>query len=160
MPSSHKIYALILAFCLTSIAFALYLQHAMHLEPCPLCIFQRLAMISVGLLALLATLHRPQIWGSRIYGFLITLASLAGMGVAIRHVWLQHLPADQVPSCGPGLNYMLDVFPMQKVISLVLRGSGECAKIDWTLAGFTLPEITLVAFAGLTLLGCYQMFRR
>ncbi len=160
MPSSHKTFALILAFSIAAIAFALYLQHALHLEPCPLCIFQRIAMISITLIALLATLHHPKAIGLRVYGLLVTLASLAGMGIAARHVWLQHLPADQVPSCGPGLNYMLDVFPMQKIISMVLRGSGECAKIDWTLAGITLPEMTLVTFACLSLLGCYQMFRR
>ena len=149
-------------FLLTVIAmlFALWLQHAQHLEPCPLCVFQRMAMMATGAIALLAFLHGPGLTGRRIYAGLTTLAVLAGVGVAGRHVWLQHLPPEQVPSCGPGLDYWLDTFPLFEVIGKVLRGSGECAEIDWAFMGVTLPGWTLVVFVGLLGLAVWQLFRR
>lgn len=149
-------------FLLTVIAmlFALWLQHAQHLEPCPLCVFQRMAMMATGAIALLAFLHGPGLTGRRVYAGLITLAVLAGVGVAGRHVWLQHLPPEQVPSCGPGLDYWLDTFPLFEVIGKVLRGSGECAEIDWVFLGVTLPGWTLVVFVGLLGLAVWQLFRR
>lgn len=149
-------------FLLTVIAmlFALWLQHAQHLEPCPLCVFQRMAMMATGAIALLAFLHGPGLTGRRVYAGLITLAVLAGVGVAGRHVWLQHLPPEQVPSCGPGLDYWLDTFPLFEVIGKVLRGSGECAEIDWVFLGVTLPGWTLVVFVGLLGLAVWQLVRR
>ncbi len=149
-------------FLLTVIAmlFALWLQHAQHLEPCPLCVFQRIAMMATGAIALLAFLHGPGPTGRRVYAGLTTLAVLAGVGVAGRHVWLQHLPPEQVPSCGPGLDYWLDTFPLFEVIGKVLRGSGECAEIDWVFMGVTLPGWTLVVFIGLLGLAVWQLVRR
>ncbi len=159
-PSQRQVFAFILLASLASMASALYLQYAVHLHPCPLCIFQRVAMMTVGLIALIATLHDGGRFSRRAYALLLALAALAGAGVATRHIWLQHLPADQVPDCGPGLNYMLQVFPMQKVLSLVLRGSGECAKVDWTLLGLSLPELSFAAFFSIFLLAVWQMLRR
>ncbi len=160
MLSPHRFFFLVFLFCLSGMAFALTLQHLQHIEPCPLCIFQRIALISAGIVSLIAGLHLSTIHTShiaqRIYSVLLGLSSVSGAGIALRQVWIQHLPADQVPDCGPGLNYMLDVFPLQKVVSMVLRGSGECAKIDWTLFGFSLPEYSLLAFAGLFILSCWQ----
>lgn len=149
-------------FLLTVVAmlFALWLQHYQQLEPCPLCVFQRIAMMATGALALLAFLHGPGDTGRRIYAGLTTVAALAGVGVAGRHVWLQHLPPEQVPSCGPGLDYWLDTFPLFDVIGKVLRGSGECAEIDWVFMGITLPGWTLVVFAGLLGLAVWQLLRR
>ena len=86
-------------------------------------------------------------------------ASSAGGAVSIRHIWLQNLPPDQVPACGPGLNYMLDVFPLQNVIQQVLAGSGECAEMDWSFLGLSLPGWSLVVFAGLLVVGLIQLFR-
>lgn len=140
--------------------FALWLQHYQHLEPCPLCIFQRVAMMATGAVALLAFLHGPARTGRRIYAGLMLLAAAAGVGVAGRHVWLQHLPPEQVPSCGPGLEYWLDTFPLFDVVSKVLRGSGECAEIDWVFLGVTLPGWTLVVFAGLAIVAVWQLMRR
>lgn len=149
-------------FLLTIVAmlFALWLQHYQQLEPCPLCVFQRIAMMATGAVALLAFLHGPGETGRRIYAGLTTVAALAGVAVAGRHVWLQHLPPDQVPSCGPGLDYWLDTFPLFEVIGKVLRGSGECAEIDWIFMGVTLPGWTLVVFAGLLGLAVWQLLRR
>ena len=91
---------------------ALYLQYVLHQEPCPLCMIQRVIFISMLVLFALATLHGPKRTGAKIYGALITLLALSGIGVASRHIWIQHLPKDEVPACGPGLNYMLENFPM------------------------------------------------
>lgn len=141
--------------------FALWLQYgSLQLEPCPLCVFQRVAMITTGVVALIAFLHGPKGFMRRIYGGLTFLATLAGMIVAGRHVWLQHLPPEDVPACGPGLDYWMETFPLHEVMAKVFRGSGECATIDWTLFGFSLPELTLAAFVGLGALALWQTLRR
>lgn len=132
-------------------AFALYLQQALHLEPCPLCIFQRVFVMAIGAVALVAALHNPGLAGRRVYAGLLGLLAVGGGAVAARQVWLQHLPADQVPECGPGLDYMLESFPLGETLRLVLRGSGECAKVDWTFLGFSIAEWMLVVFAGFLL---------
>jgi len=130
------------------IGTALYMQHVMHLEPCPLCIFQRVFVMAIGGVALLGTLHNPGRIGRALYAALIGLLSLGGGAVASRQVWLQHLPADQVPECGPSLDYMLEAFPLKQTLQLVFKGSGECAVVDWTLLGFSIAEWMLVVFAG------------
>lgn len=141
-------------FLLASIAslglmgIALYLQHMEGIDPCPLCIFQRMFVIAIGVVALLGALHNPQLVGRRFYTTLIGLFALGGGAVAGRQVWLQHLPADQVPECGPSLDYMLEAFPLSETLQLVFRGSGECAVVDWTLLGFSIAEWMLVVFAG------------
>lgn len=130
------------------LAAALYMQYALGLEPCPLCIFQRMFVIGLGVVTLLGTLHNPGLIGRRVYAALGAVLALGGGAVAARQVWLQHLPADQVPSCGPGLDYMLETFPLLETLSLVLRGSGECAEVEWTFLSFSIAEWMLVVFAG------------
>ncbi|MGM8889638.1 disulfide bond formation protein B [Psychrobacter sp. 1Y1] len=130
-------------------SFALfYLQRHLGLSPCPLCIFQRVGLIVMGGFALISALFNPK---SKVIRLLLWLGSLLGIGwataVAARHVWLQHLPADQVPSCGPGLNYWLDTLPILQVFKEVFAGSGECASIDWTLMGLSIPEQSLILFS-------------
>lgn len=146
-----------LLICVSAMVSVLYLQHYQGLEPCPLCVFQRVGVLVAGLFFLLALLHNPGRIGQRIYTLLATAGVIGGGFVAARHVWLQGLPANEVPSCGPGLDYMLDVFPMQETISMVLHGSGECANIDWTLLGISLPGWSLIMFSGLLLLTLTQL---
>lgn len=130
-----------------------YLQKTLHLEPCPLCIFQRLGLIEMGVFAFLAFLLNPKTVQLRI---LLMIGALLGMiwsiAVAIRHVWLQHLPPDEVPSCGPGLDYWMNTLPISQVFKEVFHGSGECAVIDWTLFGFSIPEMSLLFFSGLAVM--------
>lgn len=160
LPSPRLTNAALFILSCISMAFALYLQHYQHLEPCPLCIFQRFAVIGIGVTALVAMIHNPAILGRRIYAALTLVAVAWGLAVAGRHVWLQHLPADEVPACGPGLDYWMDTFPLQEVIQKVFRGSGECAKVDWTFLGFSLPEWTLVMFVGYACLAIWQLVRK
>ncbi|MCK2184415.1 disulfide bond formation protein B [Halomonas getboli] len=149
-----------LAFCVLMMAVALGLEHIVGLEPCPLCIFQRVAVISAGVVFAVAALHDPQgRLGAALYGLLSLLAVGTGIGLAGRHLWLQSLPADQVPSCGPGLDYMLEVLPLQKVISMVLSASGECAEISARFLGLSLPGWTLIGFVVLVLVPLGLLWR-
>ncbi len=137
-------------------AYALYAQYVLNLDPCPLCVFQRLAFALFGVIALVAFVHNPRRVGQRVYGVALFLSAALGAGIAGRHVWLQHLPADQVPSCsGMGLDYMLELFPIADVIRRTLVGSGECAKVDWEFAWLSMPEWTLLWFIGL---GCVALW--
>ena len=107
---------------------------------------------------MLAALHHPKRWGAPVYGALLVLAALATMGVAGRHLWIQHLPEGAVPACGATLSYMLEVFPLSDVIRKVLTGSGECARITWSLLGLSMPGWVLLAAAALGALGAYANF--
>jgi disulfide bond formation protein DsbB len=147
----------VLLSCLVLLGFGLYLQHGVGLEPCPLCILQRMAFVAIGITALLAFLHNPRGIGRRIYGLLLVLISLAGAAVAGRNLWLQSLPPDQVPECGPGLDYMLEAFPLSKALPMIFQGSGECAKVEWTMLGLAIPAWAMIWYvlfliAGLTAL--------
>lgn len=162
MLSSRTLNLLGFLMCAGMLSFALYLQHVVGLEPCPLCIFQRIAVMAAGLLFLVAFLHGAGAIGSRFHGVLTLGASLVGVGLALRHLWLQSLPADQVPSCGPGLDYMMDVLPVMQVFKEVLSGSGECAQVEGIFMGITLPGWTLMGFAVLALIALMNIvkFRR
>ncbi|WP_151979825.1 disulfide bond formation protein B [Acinetobacter guerrae] len=145
---------------IVGMSFALYLEHVKGLDPCPLCIFQRVGLMVMGIFALIAFLHNPvSNLMKRFYSLLATLGILWSVGVATRHVWLQTLPPDKVPSCGPGLNYLLDALPLKTVLNEVLSGSGECAAIDWTFLGFSLPVWSLAFFSVLLLICLWQLLR-
>lgn len=137
--------------CAGLIAYALYVQFGMLMLPCPLCILQRIAFAALGLVFLLGGLHSPRgRVGRAIYGLLALLPAAAGAGVASRHVWIQSLPAEDVPLCtSMGLDYMVESMGPLKALSKVLAGSGECAKVDWTLLGFSMPAWTLACFIAL-----------
>lgn len=142
-----------------SIFFAMYLEHQLGLLPCPLCMTQRVFVVLAGLFGLIAAIHNPQGWGIRVYGLLCTAAAVVGGAVAARHVWLQHLPPEEVPACGPSLEYMLDTLPFSETLSIVLMGDGNCAETVWTLMGFSIPELTLMLFVALTAVGLWQTLR-
>src|SRR6478672_11619700 len=122
------------------VGLALFIQTQNNLEPCPLCISQRIVFMSLGLLFLIAAIHNPQGLWRKIYGALLVLTALGGAGVAIRHWWLQAHRESMVADCGVGFDYMFDNFPLQKALTLVFRGTGDCAAIDWTFLGLTLPQ--------------------
>lgn len=152
MTSSFRKLALLgFVACAGAMAFALFLQYGRGEEPCPLCIFQRIAMIATGLVFLLAMVHAPRRQGRWAYAIVASTAAVVGMGLAARHVWLQSLPPDQVPACGPALGYLLKMMPVTQVVQLVLKGDGSCAIVTSRVFGVSLPIWTLVAFAGLSL---------
>ena len=153
-PSIRPLFFVGFILCALMVAFALFSQYYLDLEPCPLCIFQRVAVMALGAIFLLGTIHNPATsFGRRAYGQLIVIAALLGAAVAGRHSWLQHLPPEKVPSCGPGLSYWLDNLPMTSVLNKVFAGSGECAEVEWSMFGLSMPEWTLVAFIAFALYG-------
>ncbi len=130
------------------LAYAYYEQYVNYLEPCPLCLTQRFVIMLIGFLFFLTFIYPPQKWFRKVMGFLIAIVSLAGAAVSARHVYLQHLPADEVPACGPGLEYMLQNLPLGDVFHNLFSGSGECAEIVWRFLGLTMPEWTFITFIG------------
>lgn len=149
LTTYRNLQVFLVVMAVIGMSFALFfLQRYMGFTPCPLCIFQRIGLIVMGVFALMAALFHPKSMAVRL---VLWLGSLVGIGwstvVAGRHVWLQHLPADQVPSCGPGLDYWLDTLPILQVFKEVFAGSGECATIDWTFMGLSIPEQSLILFS-------------
>ena len=146
--------------CIASMLFAvLYLENILFLDPCPLCILDRVVIIALGVVFLLALLHGPRTIFTKVYGFLGIVLSSIGIALASRHIWLQNLPKDQVPECGPDLYYMLDTLPLFDVLKKTLTGSGSCAEISWTFANLTIPEQTLILFVFLLILSVIQTLR-
>ena len=138
--------------CSTLLGFAYYNQYVDYLDPCPLCIFQRVIFFSMAAVAFIAAIHNPARLGQKVYAFLLVASATIGAMIAGRHIWLQSLPPDEVPECGPGLNYMLDNFPLTEVLSTVLRGSGSCAEVIWQFMGMSMPQWTFVWYIGLGLI--------
>jgi disulfide bond formation protein DsbB len=137
-----------------------FMSGYLALDACPLCMTQRVFVVGFGVIAFIAFLHNPSGAGNRVYGALCTLFAITGGAVAARHVWLQHLPEDQVPACGPSLEYMLETLPFTETLSLVLMGDGNCAETVWTFMGLSIPEQTLLLFIVVTLICLWQTFRR
>lgn len=143
------------AICAGLLGFAYYLQYVEMQNPCPLCMVQRVAFYALATVFLLAALHGPARCGNRVYGITAFVVAALGAAVAGRHVWLQYLPADKVPACGPGLEYMLKKFPLADVLTKVLAGSGECAEAGWTFLGLTIAGWSLF---WLVLLGFFALY--
>lgn len=160
LPSPRTTFLLLFLAIIAVLATAFYMEYAMGLEPCPLCITQRVMFLGVGLVSLIAFLHNPSTIGRRIYGLLVSLWAVGGLYFAGRQLWLQSLPADQVPACGPGITYMVEMFPMSEVIRTLLSGDGNCAEVKWTLLGLSIPGWAAAGFVGLILFGLWQAFRK
>jgi protein dithiol:quinone oxidoreductase len=147
--------------CVLMLGYALYAEKFLHLEPCPLCMFERVGVLLLGMVFLLAALHHPRSRsGARIYAALIFLAALVPALVAGRHVYIQSLPPGSVPSCGATLDFMLEVFPLLEVVRKVLTGGGECARIDWRFLGLSMPAWVLIAVLLLAAAGIYANARQ
>jgi disulfide bond formation protein DsbB len=140
------------------LATGAYFQFVEELEPCPLCISQRIMILTTAIVFLIAAIHNPKNGGLKIYSITGVLTALAGAGISIRHVWIQHLPPDQVPECGPGLEYVFENFPLLDTLKLMLNGTGECADILWSFLGVSIPGWTLIAFIALAILSLLQQW--
>jgi disulfide bond formation protein DsbB len=145
----------VFTICVSLLIFGLYLEHNQGLEPCPLCIFQRIAYISIMLIALVGAIHNPRNSLQIVYKFLIIVAAITGVSVAGRQTWLQHLPSELVPECGPGFDYMLNVFPLGEAIKMIFTGSGECAEVKWRFIGLSIAEWSLIIFVGIFTFNLY-----
>lgn len=136
----------ITAFGLLGVAF--YMEYQMGLEPCPLCMFQRIMFFMIGVLSLISALGANVSW-QRKMSWPIVVFSIFGAALAIRHLYLQNLPTDELPACLPGLSYMFEVFPWQEILQAMVMGTGECGDVVWTFLGLSIPGWTLVAFVAM-----------
>ena len=143
---SRLVYLAIFLVCTGLIGFALYLQHSLGLEPCPMCILQRYAFIAVGVIALAAAIQNPALLGRRIYSALLCVMGATGGGVAIRHVYLEHYPP-KIFDCGADVGFMLESFPLTQVLPMIFRGTGDCTKVPWRFLGLSIAEWSLICFA-------------
>ncbi|MEO5764522.1 MAG: disulfide bond formation protein B [Casimicrobiaceae bacterium] len=159
LPPRRIAYLLGFLVCAGLMAWAFWLQYGEGLEPCPLCMFQRVAVCAVGIIFLVAFLHNPGRRFAGVYAVLTLVAAGAGAGFAARQVWLQSLPKDQVPACGMGISYMLDTLPLVDVITRTLTGSGECAEKGWVLLGLSIAGWTLVFFVAM-IVAAFALVRR
>ena len=146
--------------CAGMMGFALYAQYTLLLDPCPLCVFQRIATIALGIVFLIAALHNAGNLGSKVYAALVTLTAGFGVGVATWHVRLQNMPVDDVPSCGPGFEYIMDNFALFDALSLIFKGSGECADVVWRFFGLSMPTWVIIGLGGLGIAGIWNNFRK
>ena len=148
------------AACAGLLAYAYYLQYFEGQDPCPLCLLQRGCYYGIGLVLAAGAIHGPGRLGARLYAGVAFLFALGGVVTATRQVWLQHLPPDQVPACGPDLFYMVENFPLARTLQLLLRGSGQCAEVHWRFLGLSIAEWSLACFAGFALCALWLAFRK
>lgn len=133
--------------CVALLAYALFEQFQMGIEPCPKCIFQRIAFLGAGLVFLIGAIHGPGVLGRRVYGLLVAPACAVGAVVAVRHLIVQFSPQDPLlAGCGPGLNYLMDTFPLAEAIKKAFMATGDCGEISWTFLGLTMPAWTLICY--------------
>jgi disulfide bond formation protein DsbB len=151
---------LLVSACVFAMGMVYYLDGVLGLEPCPLCMSQRLFVLGCGLFCLLAAIHNPGRTGRRVYASIAGLWAIGGGAIAARHAWIQLLPEDQVPACGPSLEYMLDSFPLSKTLELLLMGDGNCADVVWTFMGLSIPQQALILFTGLAAVNLWQLLRK
>jgi protein dithiol:quinone oxidoreductase len=145
--------------CLAMLGYALYAQNVLGLEPCPLCIFQRIGIFVLAVIFLVAALHQPRGGGRYIYAGLVGLAALATAALATRHLYIQSQPPGSIPSCGAPLDVMLRFSPLTEVVRKVLTGGGECSQVNWSFAGLAMPAWVLVAALVLGLVGALANLR-
>ena len=146
--------------CAGLMGYAMYSEIYLHLDPCNLCIFQRIAVIAMGIVFALGAIVGPRSAGGRkAWSLSAVLMALAGIAVAARHLWIQSLPEDQIPSCGAPLKDMLQMMSVGKVIVKVFGGSGECAKITWRLFGLSMPGWVLISLVVLAAWALFAGFR-
>jgi disulfide bond formation protein DsbB len=152
----------IFLFCVALLGIAYYMEHVMLLEPCPLCITQRIFFFLAGLTAFIAFLANPQARGRVMFSLSSAVFAVAGAGFALRQIWLQSLPPDQVPACGPSLGYMIEEFPFSEVLQAMLSGDGNCAEKGWVdpILQLSIPQLSLIGFIMLAALCVWQALRK
>ncbi len=160
IPNSRQTSLLITLSIVGLMGYGLYSQYYLYLEPCPLCMTQRFFYCLIGAIALIAAISNPTGLGRRLYGVLLALAAAGGIAAAGRQVWLQHLPPEQVPACGPSLEYMLETLPFSETLRALVMGDGNCAEVVWSFLGFSMGEWSLAWFLGFAGLAVWQGLRR
>lgn len=158
MLTSRLFFTFLFIISLSLLSFGLYLEHVKGLETCPLCAFQRFSYIAIACLALIGAIHNSMGLFRITYHILLIFFALIGAAIAGRQTWLQHLPPELVPECGPGLEYMLEVFPFGQALKMILSGSGECAEVQWQFIGLSIPEWSLIFFSSIAITTILAIF--
>lgn len=161
LPGTRAVFLLIAIVCAGLIGTALYMEHVMGLEPCYMCMLQRVFVIATGAVALLAALHNPKALGQRIYSGLVVLMALGGSFFSGKQLWLQSLPKDSplIPDCGASVSYLFEVETFGNALAKLLRGDGNCADVQWTFLGLSIPGWMLICFIGLAVIAVWQIAR-
>jgi disulfide bond formation protein DsbB len=158
MPMSNRVFFLIIATaCACLLGYGYYLEFYQDLLPCPMCIFQRLCYMAIIAVGLGAAIHGPSYRGGMIYSIGVAICAALGGGIAGRHTWLQHLPPELVPECGPGLEFMLEMYPLFETVQKALKGTGDCAEVSWRFLSFSIAEWSLACFLGLFIATLWQL---
>ncbi len=149
LPPRRLAYFLGFAVCAGLIAWALWLQYGLGLEPCPLCALQRIAVVALGVVFLVAAMHNPGPIGAIVYGGFAFIVGATGAGLAAWQVWIQAQPKGAVQACGSGLAHLLETLPFAEVVGAVLTGSGDCAEQGWLFLGLGIPSWTFAFFVAM-----------
>ena len=161
IPGNRMINIGVFLATVTTIGIALYLEHVMLFSPCGLCITQRVFFILCGLVCLASAIHNSSADGQKVYAFAAAAMCIFGSYFAGRQIWLQHLPEDLVPACGPGFTYIRDNFPFMQLLDFLLVGDGNCAEVQFRFLGiFSIAEMSIIAFTGLFIICLYTAFRK
>jgi protein dithiol:quinone oxidoreductase len=148
---------LVLAATAALLGAALYYEHVDGQVPCPLCLTQRIGFMLAGLFAFVSLMDNP---GRRIYPILVAASALGGAGFALRQLYLQQLPPGEAPACGPGLDYMIEVFPASEVLRAMVMGTGDCAAVSWSLFGLSMAGWALLGFVAILIATALPWLRR
>ena len=157
--SNQNMFLAVFVACASLLAAAYYFEYVLFLDPCPLCIMQRIAVLMIGLVGLSGFILARTRFSQKLHSVLMWLSALFGIAVAGRHVWIQNLPADQIPTCGPSLEYMVDTLPWAEVLTVMLRGNGNCADAQWAFMGLSMPLWVLLWFVGFAVLAVGLFYR-
>lgn len=149
--TARRFHGLVAVASFALLAVAFYMEYQMGLEPCPLCMLQRIVFFCIGVVSLLSALT-GSLGVRRFITWIVVILSLSGAALAIRHLYLQNIPADQLPACLPGLSYMFEVFPWQEIMLAMIMGTGECGDVVWTFLGLSIPGWTLVVFVSMAII--------
>lgn len=161
IPNNRILNLSVFGLCVITIGIVLYMEHVMLLSPCGLCITQRVFVILCGFVCLSSAIHNPGARGQRIYALSAASMCVFGSYFAIRQIWMQHLPPELVPACGPGLTYIFENFPFVETLNFLLKGDGNCAEVQWRFLGLlSIPELALIAFIVLFSICLFIGFRK
>lgn len=158
--SPRALFAAIFATCLSLILGGIfYFQQHLGLEPCPLCIVSRYTFVTIGIVSLVAAIHGPGALGTKVYGGLVGALALTGVGISVRHSYLQHFPP-KIESCGADLDFILNTMPLAQALPRIFSGTGSCSKVEWSLLGLSIPEWALAWYVGFFLAVLWVVFLR
>ncbi|MTI14061.1 disulfide bond formation protein B [Sansalvadorimonas verongulae] len=160
IPESRPLHGLALLVSAGLITAAMIFEHVMGMEPCPLCMSQRVVVAAIALTSLIAAVHNPDSLGRRRYGCTVLLLAIIGAALAIRQLYLQGLPPEQAPACMPGVSYLVDILPLVDLLTIMLSGTGDCAQVQWVFLGLSIPGWTLICFIAYACFGFFELLRK